>query len=35
MIILTKKKISPKTQHIKDTDRKSKGTYKKGTQGPK
>jgi hypothetical protein len=32
---MTKKKISPKTQHLKDTDRKPKGSYKKGAQGPK
>lgn len=32
---MPKKKPSPKTQHIKDTDRHPKGSYQKAPQGPK
>jgi hypothetical protein len=34
-IAMTRKKPSAKTQHLKDTNRKSKGAYKKSYQGPK
>jgi hypothetical protein len=35
VIFMPKKKISPKTQHIKETTRKPKGAFKKAPHSPK